>query len=290
MHRSARTAVIAAPLLLAIALTGCSTTSDTKPASTATTSATAKAAETKTPTVTIGDAIGKVENGKPIIITDEWGSYQKMTLNPDAKFYTIIPTDNDGSAKSNGFTDEDTLSAEKWLATFITEETLDSSVLDSKDKKNLDWLPEGRKYLTEDMQAIAEEQGNEANIVVAGLWNGDGGPDKIPGRTVRDSRPRASNVTVTFTKVRGVEDGGKSYVLFDGTTSTRYIADNKGIIEGYSMRDYTLDQVKTRFPNIDTAKPLAIQSDITFQYALTRNGNGWALGGYTVKADHNITD
>ncbi len=82
-------------------------------------------------------------------------------------------------------------------------------------------------------------------------------------------------MTVTFTKVRGVEDGGKSYVLFDGTTSTRYIADNKGIIEGYSMRDYTLDQVKTRFPNIDTAKPLAIQSDITFQYALTRNGNGW---------------
>ncbi|MGW8431091.1 hypothetical protein ACWGJ9_08205 [Curtobacterium citreum] len=290
MHRSARITAIAVPLAAVIALTGCSTGSGTKPASTATTSATAKAAETKTPTITIGDAIGKVENGKPVIITDEWGSYQKMTLNPDAKFYTTIPADNDGSAKQNGFSDADILDAEKWLGTFITEETLDSSVLDSKDRKLADWVAANSKYLTGSMQSIAAQQGDDANLVVSGLWNGPGDEDKIPAHTVRDSRPRASNATATFTKVRGVEDGGKPYVIFDGTTSTRYIADNKAVIEGYSMRGYTLDQVKTRFPNIDTAKPLAVQSDVTFQYALTHNGNGWAIGGYTLDTQQTLVD
>ncbi len=186
LHRSARTAVIAAPLLLAIALTGCSTTSDTKPASTATTSATAKAAETKTPTVPSATPSARSKrqahhHHRRVVVPED-------DPQPDAKFYTIITTQR-RSAKSNGFTDEDTLSAEKWLATFITRKPSTARPR-LEGQEELDWLPEGRKYLTEDMQAIAEEQGNEANIVVAGLWNGDGGPDKIPGRTVRDSRPR----------------------------------------------------------------------------------------------------
>lgn len=291
MHRTARITAVAAPLALIIALSGCAATDAAKPAGSASSSATgtAKAAE-KAPTITIGDAVGQVKDGKPVIITDEWGPYQKMTLNPDAKFFTTIPAQNDGSAKENGFTDADILDAEKWLGTFITEETIDSDVLDAKDGTLSDWVNENRKYLTESLQQIAEQQGDDANLVVGGLWNGKAEQERIPGRMARNSKPRASSVTVNYSAVSGVTDNDKPYLVFDGTTATRYIADNKAFVDGYAKRGFSLDQVKQHFPNIDSAKPLAVQSDVTFEYALLRNGAGWAIGGWTLKSNHDLTD
>lgn len=273
MHRFARITAIAVPLAAVIALTGCSTASGTKPANTATTSATAKAAETQTPTVTIGDAIGKVENGKPVIITDEWGSYQKMTLNPDAKFYTTIPANNDGSAKSNGFTDADILSGQKWVSEFIVSEAIDSSILDNAAGKAA-WVEAHKDALEGEVLATAQAQPDDLAFV-----NTQKPSDDLSVKYARDGKPRATAVTVKLNQVRGLSQDGKGYLIFDGTYDVTYRAKSADVYDAYDAKGFTKEQVEQTLPAIKTDEELPVHGTATFQWALSHDGDTWRIAG-----------
>jgi hypothetical protein len=283
LHRSARTAVIAAPLVLALTLAGCSTSGgDTKPASTASSSTTAKATETKTPTITIGDAIGAMKDGKPVIITDDAGSYQKMALNPDAAFAKTIPSNNDGTAKENGFTDADILAGQKWVSEFIVSEAIDSTILDNAGGKTA-WVEAHKDELEGDVLSTAQAQPNDLAFV-----NTQKPSDEVSVKYARDGKPRASAVTVKLNQVRGTMQGGKAFLVFDGTYAVTYRAKSSDVYDAYEAKGFTKEQVEGTLPALKAGEELPIHGTATFQWALSHDGDVWRIAGQKFHYDNSF--
>ncbi|OII09074.1 hypothetical protein [Curtobacterium sp. MCBA15_008] len=265
-----------------VALAGCSTADSGKPAASATATETAKPAE-KTPAVTIGDAIGAVKDGKPVIITDSRGSYQKMALNPDAAFAKTIPSDNDGTAKQSGFSDADILDGQKWVSEFIVSEAIDSTILDDHDGKR-DWIAAHKNILEGDVLAIANASPDELAFL-----NTQKPTDAVSVTYARDGKPRAKNVTVKLNQVRGLTQGGEAYLLFDGAYDVAYRAKSTDVYAAYEAKGYSKDQVNSTLPDILSKDELPVHGTATFQWALHQVGEAWRIAGEQYTYDNTLT-
>jgi hypothetical protein len=140
-------------------------------------------------------------------IQDEHGYYTPMTINPNAaalgmNFDIILD-----SAYSSGYTDKDILEAQEFVATFIAEQTYDSTALDAPlDSGYNAWAAKtGINYVLPDYRNILSSlgelpEGADRPVVINSNINNN---NPI---FMRDGDSRVSNATIQFTKIEGQAD------------------------------------------------------------------------------------
>lgn len=153
-----------------------------------------------------------------------------------------------------GFTEEDVLDAELWLAKYVIEEAIDSPALDnSKDwelwkKETLPKYTNGATYSDIIGESIQATEDIDPALKIEG---GDVILKELPLKFKYDGSERISSVSLAFEKVNGgVVEGMDNFLVFNGIVRPTYVTD-----KGKETVNYK------------------------FEYLVGRDADGWKLLG-----------
>jgi len=278
---------------LVLSLAGCSTGDDStktvdKPTATATSPESATPAPTTT-TVPSGssDATAEVDgdltlavdaNGTPITVTDSYGSYQKVTINSEARALQVDPATVDASVAALGWSDEDLASAQRWVATFVAEQGIDSIAVDGTTGWDAWKATEASKYVAPQWLDMVNNAADEADVdrspfVVNNLNNNY--PD-----LVRDGTARISSANIDIFSVYAVDAVN---IGFDGKAVVSYEATDASMLAS-AMRSnpsYTEAEILEKYPHFTDGVSGTFTATFRFTYAVERDGNGgYRLTGF----------
>ena len=272
-------------LASAVLLTGCASEGSTVPPVSSSTAAEASPAATAEAAVaSLGDVVGKTENGEPVLITDERGSYQKVVLAPDSPLAT---TANDNvflsSVAELGFTDADVLAAQRFIAEFIASEGIDSTALESGEAGYRDWATTtGQNYMLPQWRAelIAAPEPSLVNNTVKATIN-------IP--FVRDGGPRLTEAAISFKNVsaENLEDG--EVLVFAGDYEASYRATNDAVLSAYEAAGYSREDTVQTLPHLeDPEGETTVKGTMDFRLGVVKSSSSWLISGYANTFDNRV--
>jgi hypothetical protein len=200
--------------MVSFALAGCSGTPSEKDITPSPSSSeTAAILDTKT---TYGD----VHAYK--IVEDADGKYAATTINEDAKALQYDASIVDSST-TGAFTQEEIITAQKIVATFVAEETLDSIALDSTagwEEWKANVAPQ--KFYPNSLASVLSNEtyadNYDRSLVIENNSN-----NETP-KMVRDGKPRSKNTLINLTKVFGGYDPNfnQNYLQFNFNLKATY--------------------------------------------------------------------
>lgn len=210
-----------------------------------------------TPNTSVGgDSVVKTDtDGNPVVITDEYGSYTPTTINPNDDSLTVNPSTVSPNVAAAGWSAEDVSSGQKYVATFVAEQTADSIALDRTtgwDKWKSDVAPQ---YLDDQWRDSIINQappGTDRAVLISNNFN------NITPDLARDGGPRVLSSNISVTEVDSVNVDGNNMLIYGGSYETSYKT-----VEG---------------------KPLIAKS--TWKYSITKSNDSWSITGYDNKYDY----
>lgn len=273
--RLSAVAVGAAGLLL---LSGCSAFPAGFPSATPSGSASPSASA-----VPIGPAFGDVAPRESV--TDESGTYLHVTLAPSADVATTVDPSTLGDLISGSSWDQASLlEAQRLVATFVAEQTIDSSALDRDEAGWEGWLE--NEAATWFGPGYADVIGKPAGGTdrPTPIFND---PNDTTPTLVRDGLARLDDATIEITELQNEAREGGERLRVTGTADVAYrLSDDQAIAalleQGYDQS--TIDG----FGALADGEDGHLLTRIEFSYAVERDGDGWVIRAYTLTTDSNI--
>jgi hypothetical protein len=279
-----RAAIVGIAGSIAFGAAGCGVQAnnvDTTPKPTTSTSAPADpSASPSTPADSAlgGDIVVMTKDGKTVVVKDQYGSYEKVGLNPNDELNKKVdPAIVDPTVKAAGWNDADVLDGQKFISNFVASEAIDSTALDSGDAGYKDWVSKNQnKYVAPELQANVQGANGEAGIVNNQLGS------KLQLRYARDGKPRVSASEITMSRIVNVDQNGDHNLIFVGKYNATYRASNKDVLAAYEAAGYKKDQVLETLPSLKDEKGyVSVQGTMDYQYAIAKKDGNWKITGLT---------
>ena len=227
----------------------------------------------------LGDVIIATDkDGNPIIITDEYGSYAKTTISPDDDSMKLDKSKWEDTVATSGLTDDEVLSAQQWVATFIAEEATDSIAVDGTSG----W----EKWKTNDFSKyVSPIMGIDPNIPDAGSDRStiiSNNANNAQPLFVRDGQARVASSNISVSKVYSQDfDRGKRLVFY-GSSTQQYRVTDDSMVEAIlrSNPDSTKESVLAESPQYADGKEGTFDLILAWGYGVEKTATGWIITGY----------
>ena len=264
MRFSLATTVLGTAICGVLLLTGCATETTTTE---------------NTETVTEETKVyGSVIEGETV--TDENGTYIRTTINPKDPIYTTLISNVDPALYENGYTEEELLSAQQFVAKFQAEEYSDSIALTGEGWEK--WKKEiAPQYIG----------GPFYDNILTGTGEGEVRPSLIfnnsidePYSIIHDGGTRIANNTITVSEIENFNADNKNFIVIKGTSETAYRIPKQEALDAYKAENPTLteEQIVAKTPSLAAdVKEGSWDNTANFSYTLERKGDSWQIVGYT---------
>lgn len=208
------------------------------------------------PTTVTGDSVVKTDaNGNPVTITDEYGSYTPTTINPNDDSLTVNPSTVSANVNEAGWTAEDVSSGQKYIVTFVAEQTADSIALDRTtgwDKWKNEVAPQYLDSQWQDSILNSSATGTDRAVPISNNFN------NITPDLTRNGGPRLSSSNISVNEVDSANVNGAEMLIYGGTYEATY--------------------------NTVGGKPLTTKS--TWKYSVVKSADSWSITGYDNHYDY----
>lgn len=252
-----------------------------------TTSTSAPANPTAEPTASVdGDIVVVTKDGKAVVIKDQYGSYEKVGLNPDAALNKKVdPAIVDSSVKDAGWSDQDVLAGQKFISNFIASESIDSTALDTGEAGYKDWVAKNQaKYIAPEFQSFIQSDTSNNGALLNTQRGGE-----IAFQYARDGKPRVSSSNISMSKVVNVDSGSEHNLIFVGKYDAKYRASNKEVLAAYIAKGYKKENVLQTLPQLkDENGYVTVNGTMSYQYAVAKKDGNWKITGYTNSFNNEI--
>jgi len=252
-----------------------------------TTSTSAPANPTAEPTASVdGDIVVVTKDGKAVVIKDQYGSYEKVGLNPDdALNKKVDPAIVDSSVKDAGWSDQDVLAGQKFISNFIASESIDSTALDTGEAGYKDWVAKNQaKYIAPEFQSFIQSDTSNNGALLNTQRGGE-----IAFQYARDGKPRVSSSNISMSKVVNVDSGSEHNLIFVGKYDAKYRASNKEVMAAYIAKGYKKENVLQTLPQLkDENGYVTVNGTMNYQYAVAKKDGNWKITGYTNSFNNEI--
>lgn len=268
--------VVAASGLLA--LSGCSAF----PSGFASPSPSTSASPTSSPGP-IGPAFGDVAPRESV--TDEVGTYLHITLAPSSAAATEVdPTAVSPSIAGSSWDETALLDAQRFVATFVAEQTIDSSALDRDLPGWEDWLAEvAPRYFGPpvDGELVKPDNGSDRPTPI---FND---PDDLTPHLVRDGLPRMDDATITIDSLENMPREGGEWLEVTGTSDVSYRLNDEEARASLLQQGFDADTVKG-FAALADGVDGHYLVHLEWTYAVERTVDSWLIRDYDLVWDANI--
>ena len=226
----------------------------------------------------LGDVIIATDkDGNPIIITDEYGSYAKTTISPDDDSMKLDKSKWEDTVATSGLTDEEVLSAQQWVATFIAEQGTDSIALDGTTGWEKWHANEEHKYVDAtlvDTNVIAE--GSDRSIVISNNSN-----NALP-IFIRDGQSRIAASDISVSTVNSKAFDGVANLFFTGSSTQQYRVTDDSMMEAILRQhpDSTKESILAESPKYADGEEGTYDLTLTWKYGVEKTATGWIITGY----------
>ena len=168
-----------------------------------------------------GDAVGSGTT-----FTDEYGSYEPLTVNRDSQIAQIRESGIDQSVYDAGYTNEDVQAAQYFASKMVVEQFLDSSALDTGAAGYAKWQSTvAPDYFYPDVAAALAPGAGSTNITI-----NTSTLIAVP-QLVRDGKPRISSVSLGVDRVYSENRGGVQFIGFEYSYNANYRASDASILD-----------------------------------------------------------
>jgi hypothetical protein len=268
-------AVSTAAMLL---LTGCSAFPGGFP--TASPSGSASPTSTGVP---IGAAFGDVAPRESL--TDDLGTYLHVTLSPTAAVATEVDPSTEGDLiAGSSWDDTSLLEAQKFVATFVAEQTIDSSALDRDEAGWENWLDSTAPiYFGDDAADVIGRPAGGTDRPTP-IFND---PNDSTPILARDGLARLDDATITVTELQNEPREGGERLRVTGSADVAYRLTDEEAVVYLLDQGYDQDTVDG-FGQLSDGEDGHFLTHIDWSYSVERAGDGWLIRAYTLTSDSNI--
>jgi hypothetical protein len=273
-----RPAAAAAGTAALLLLTGCSAFPDGFP--TQSPSASASPSATAVP---IGTAFGDVAPRESV--TDDLGTYLHVTLSPASPLATEVDPSAVGDLIAGSSWDESALlDAQRFVATFVAEQTIDSSALDRDEAGWDSWLAStAPTYFGADAVDVIGKQSGGTDRPTP-IFND---PNDTTPILVRDGLARLDDATITVTELQNEPREGGERLRATGTSDVAYRLTDQEAIVFLLDQGYDADTVDD-LGQLHDGEDGHLLTHLEWSYSVERSGEGWLIRAYTLTSDSSI--
>jgi hypothetical protein len=206
-------------------------------------------------------------------LTDELGTYLHVTLSPEAAAALAVdPATVDGSIAGSSWDDAALLEAQRFVATFVAEQTIDSTALD----RDLAGWEEWRDQTAP--QYFAEEFGKTGSAAdrPVPIFND---PDDFTPRLIRDGFARLDDATITIESLANEPREGGEWLTVTGSADVMYRLADEQAIEALVQQGYDREAAES-IPDLADGEPGHYIVLLDWSYSVERVGDGWTIRDY----------
>jgi hypothetical protein len=261
-----------------VLLSGCSTLSGFGP------SASPSPSGTSSPSAApLGPAFGDVAPRESV--TDELGTYLHVTISPAASIYSSVdPSTVDSSVAGSSWDDESLLEAQRFVATFVAEQTIDSSALD-RDRPGWDeWVASTSvQYFGADDGELMKLEGADRPTPI---YND---PNDFTPHLVRDGLARMDDATITVDSLSNEPHEGGEWLTVTGTANVSYRLSDDEAIASLEQQGYTHDEAEG-FETLADGVDGHYLTNLAWSYSVERVSAEVSPNGWLIRAYHLVWD
>jgi hypothetical protein len=249
-------------------LTGCSTLGGFGP------SASPSPSGSSSPSaVPLGPAFGDVAPRESI--TDELGTYLHVTVSPAAAVYRSVDPDTlDASIDGSSWDEQSLLDAQRFVVTFVAEQTIDSTALDRDEAGWEEWLEStSESYFGPDDDDLLKLEGADRPTPI---YND---PDNFTPRLVRDGLARLDDATITVDALSNEPREGGEWLTISGTADVAYRLGDEEAIASLVEQGYSQDEAEA-FESLADGEEGHYLTTIIWSYSVERVTDGWLIRSY----------
>lgn len=219
------------------------------------------------------------------------GTYEKITLSPDAPVYQFSTIHADTpEMKEIGWSVEDGVAGQRAAVDYMTKEFIDSTALEGDDAAYQEWYAKSApKYYSDAVLPQLASSPEETKIIL-----GNFGANKFMPNLIHDGNPRAKELTldvsgfVAVPSYNGIEYSIEFEAAYrvDDANAAKFVGSHVGLSgEAFTQSKYAKDSLKDGTgENLYRAKGYA-------NVIVTKDADGqMKLIGFSSKADFDTTD
>ena len=226
--------------------------------------------------VPLGAAFGDVAPRESV--TDEFGTYLHVTLSPASAAATAVdPATVDASIAGSSWDDASLLEAQRFIATFVAEQTIDSIALDRDEAGWQEWLGiyVGAELPTD---MIKPDSGADRPVPI---FND---PDNLTPRFVRDGLARLDDASITVESLTNVPREGGEWLTVSGVSDIAYrLSDEQAIA---SLVQLGFDEAAASgFDALTDGVDGHYLTHLDWSYSVERVADGWQIRDYDLVWD-----
>jgi hypothetical protein len=226
--------------------------------------------------VPLGAAFGDVAPRESV--TDELGTYLHVTLSPASAAATAVdPATVDSSITGSSWDDASLLEAQRYVATFVAEQTIDSIALDRNEAGWDEWV---QVYLGGTIPPDLIKPDNGADRPVP-IYND---PDNLTPQLVRDGLPRLDDASITVESLVNSPREGGEWLTVSGVSDVAYRLSDEGAIASLLQLGYDEDTA-TSFPALTDGTDGHYLTHFDWSYSVERVGDAWQIRDYDLVWD-----
>jgi hypothetical protein len=251
-----------------VLLSGCSALSGFGPTASPSPSGSASPSD-----VPLGPAFGDVAPRESV--TDELGTYLHVTISPDSAAYASVdPETVDASITGSSWDEQSLLDAQRFVATFVAEQTIDSSALD-RDEAGWDaWVEStSERYFGPDSGELMKLEGADRPTPI---YND---PDNFTPRLVRDGLARLDDATITIESLANEPREGGEWLTVAGTADVAYRLSDQEAIASLIEQGYD-EATAESFGALNDGEDGHYLTLLTWSYSVERVADGWVIRAY----------
>ncbi|CAN5229296.1 hypothetical protein BH11ACT3_BH11ACT3_05160 [soil metagenome] len=228
-----------------------------------------------------GDRLGDVVSTTPV--TDELGDYRHVTIAPDAAaFASIDQATVDASIAGSDWDDTELLDAQRFVATFVAEQAIDSVALDRDEAGWKQWLTEvAPTYFADPLpDALAVPEDNTDRAIP--IFND---ADDATPILVRDGGARLTEASITIDELANSPREGGEWLAVIGSAQVSYRVSDDSALAALMRQGYTEQEARESFPVLTDGVDGAYLGDFTFEYDVDRIDGKWVIRDWSLTSD-----
>jgi hypothetical protein len=231
----------------------------------------------------IGAAFGDVAPRESI--TDDRGTYLHVTLSPSSPLATEVdPAILGDLIAGSSWDDAALLDAQRFVATFVAEQTIDSSALDRDLGGWEGWLAEtAPTYFGEDAADVIGKPSGGTDRPTP-IFND---PNDTTPLLIRDGLARLDDALISITELQNqAREGGDRLIVVGNADVSYRLSDEEAIV---FLLDQGYDESAVEdFTQLYDDEDGHLLTHLEFTYVVERSGDGWLIRSYELVSDSNI--
>lgn len=246
-------------------------------------SASPSASGSPSPTAPIGAPFGDAAPRESV--TDDLGTYLHVTLSPTASVATEVDEATVGDLIAGSSWDEASLlEGQRFVATFVAEQTIDSVALDRDEQGWNEWLGStAASYFGPDYRDVLGKPAGGTDRATP-IFND---PNDSTPVLVRDGLARLDDATITVTELQNEPREGGELLRVTGTADVAYrLGDEQAI--SYLLDQGYDQQTVDGFADLHDGVVGHLLTHLDWSYSVERTGDGWVIRAYSLVSDSNI--